>query len=80
VAVKDDLIGHLCCTGNNQQAIQGFKFPLLDTPAIATCFIEKLHKLDRLTQAVYCHIRIPQARQAKIRSQHRWEYCHLLTA
>jgi hypothetical protein len=26
-------------TDNNQLAIQGFKFPLLDTPAIATCFL-----------------------------------------
>jgi hypothetical protein len=37
-AVKDELISRLN-TNNNQLAIQGFKFPLLDTPAIATCFL-----------------------------------------
>ncbi len=37
-AVEDEL---KCClkTNNNQLAIQGFKFPLLDTPAIPTCFL-----------------------------------------
>ncbi len=37
-AVEDELICRLK-TDNNQLAIQGFKFPLLDTPAIATCFL-----------------------------------------
>jgi hypothetical protein len=37
-AIKDELLSRFC-TGNNQQAIQGFKLPLLDTPAIATCFL-----------------------------------------
>jgi hypothetical protein len=37
-AVKDELLSYFC-TGNNQQAIQGFKLPLLDNQAIATCFL-----------------------------------------
>jgi hypothetical protein len=38
-AVEDELISHLNTNNNHQLAIQGFKFPLLDTPAIATCFL-----------------------------------------
>jgi len=37
-AVEDELISRLR-TDNNQQAITGFKFPLLDTPTITTCFL-----------------------------------------
>jgi hypothetical protein len=38
-AVEDELISRLNTDNNHQLAIQGFKFPLLDTPAIATCFL-----------------------------------------
>jgi hypothetical protein len=33
---EDELLGHL---RNSKQSIKGFKFPLLDTPAIAACFL-----------------------------------------
>jgi hypothetical protein len=38
-SVEDELLSHLHTTGNSEQPIQGIKFPLLDTPAIATCFL-----------------------------------------
>jgi hypothetical protein len=38
-AVEDELISRLNTDNNHQLAIQGFKFPLLDIPAIATCFL-----------------------------------------
>jgi hypothetical protein len=38
-AVKDELISRLNTNNKHQLAIQGFKFRLLDTPAIVTCFL-----------------------------------------
>jgi hypothetical protein len=37
-AAEDELIGRLQGTGNNKP-ITGFRFPLLDTPAIVACFL-----------------------------------------
>jgi hypothetical protein len=34
-AVEDELISHV----HNKQPIEGFSFPLLDTPAIVACFL-----------------------------------------
>jgi hypothetical protein len=38
-AVEDELISRLHATDNSKQPIVGFKFPLLDTPTIVTCFL-----------------------------------------
>jgi hypothetical protein len=38
-SVDDELVSRLHTTGNSKQPIQGFKFPLLDPSAIATCFL-----------------------------------------
>jgi hypothetical protein len=38
-SAEDELVSHLHSTGNSKQPITGFKFPLLGTPTIATCFL-----------------------------------------
>jgi hypothetical protein len=38
-SVEDGLVSCLHTTGSSKQPIKGFKFPLLVTPAIATCFL-----------------------------------------
>jgi hypothetical protein len=38
-AVEDELVSRLLTTEKSKQPLKGFKFPLLDTPAIATVFL-----------------------------------------
>jgi hypothetical protein len=37
--VEDELVSRLHTTGNSKQPITDFKFLLLDTPTVATCFL-----------------------------------------